>query len=54
MPYSYSRLIYKLKELKTLSVEKDVYFKMQTIAYTVSNNQVPEIIICKEPPTNIN
>jgi hypothetical protein len=48
MPYSYSRLIHHLKLKKEVAIENDVFWEQKTIAYTISSNQVPYLIIYKD------
>lgn len=47
MPYSYSRLVRQLKIMKTIGEENGLEWRQRTIAYTLSNNQVPYLIISK-------
>jgi len=48
MPYSYSRLIHQLKRIKETAINNDLVWEQKTISYTISNNQVPYLIISKD------
>lgn len=45
LPYTYSRLIHQLAKCAEIAEEKEVYWEMKTIEYTLSNNQVPQVIV---------
>jgi cytosolic carboxypeptidase protein 2/3 len=46
-PYSYSRLIRQLRDFKEIGQRNGLEWSQRTIAYTLSNNQVPYLVIRK-------
>lgn len=46
MPYSYSRLIHNLRKCEQLARESEkIYWEMNSIAHSLSNNAVPYLTI---------